>query len=99
MTGKQKITEREVEYVARLARLILTDEEKGEMTRTLNDILVYMEKLGELDTTGVEPMTHAIPNVNVMRDDIVSPSGLSLDIQENAPEKKGAFFAVPRVIE
>jgi aspartyl-tRNA(Asn)/glutamyl-tRNA(Gln) amidotransferase subunit C len=69
------------------------------MTRTLNDILVYMEKLGELETETTEPMTHAIPKVNVIRDDAVSPSDAKEEILKNAPEKQVNFIKVPKVIE
>jgi aspartyl-tRNA(Asn)/glutamyl-tRNA(Gln) amidotransferase subunit C len=58
-----------------------------------------MDKLGELDTAGVEPMTHAIPNENVMRDDEVKPSEAASEILKNAPDRKGTFFRVPKVIE
>ena len=97
--ASQKINIGEVEHVAKLARLALTDRETKEYTATLNDILTYMDKLGELDTTGVEPMTHAIPNENVMREDLVKPSEAASDILKNAPDTKGTFFRVPKVIE
>ncbi len=96
---KQKITVTEVEYVARLARLSLTGKETAHYTDILNDILAYIDKLGELDTKNVEPMTHAIPNENVMRPDVVCPSDAASDILKNAPDAKGAFFRVPKVIE
>ena len=96
---KEKLTTDEVQYVAKLSRLIMTDDEAKEMARTLNDILMYMEKLGELDTSGVEPMTHAIPNENVMREDALKPFKDTKEILKNAPDSKGAFFKVPKVIE
>lgn len=96
---KDKITTDEVQYVAKLSRLILAEDEAVEMTRTLNDILMYMEKMGELDTSGVEPMTHAIPNENVMRDDAVRPFENTDEILKNAPDSKGTLFRVPKVIE
>ncbi len=96
---KEKITTEEVRYVAKLSRLILTDNEEKSMTRTLNDILGYMDKLGELDTTDVEPMTHAIPNENVMRNDVEKPFANPEGILKNAPDSKRTFFRVPRVIE
>jgi aspartyl-tRNA(Asn)/glutamyl-tRNA(Gln) amidotransferase subunit C len=99
MASDEKISKEEVEYVAHLARLELSDKEKEEMTRTLNDILVYMEKLSELDTTDVEPMTHAIPKENVMRPDEIKPYEATDEILKNAPEVKGKLFKVPKVIE
>ena len=96
---KEKITEEEVLYVAKLSRLILSDVEVKSMTRTLNDILGYMDKMGELDTKNVEPMTHAIPNENVMRDDVVKPFANPEGILKNAPDFKRTFFRVPKVIE
>jgi aspartyl-tRNA(Asn)/glutamyl-tRNA(Gln) amidotransferase subunit C len=94
-----KITRAEVEHVARLARLELTEDEKERMTAQLDAILGYMEKLNALDTSQVEPTTTVIPMVSVMRDDIVRPS---LDREEalaNAPDRADAFFRVPRIIE
>ena len=96
---KQKITTDEVGYVARLARLTLSTDEMAGFTDILNDILTYMDKLREIDTTDVEPMTHAIPNTNVMREDKVVPSEAAGDIIANAPDARGAFFRVPKVIE
>jgi aspartyl-tRNA(Asn)/glutamyl-tRNA(Gln) amidotransferase subunit C len=96
---KEKLTTDEVQYVAKLSRLIMTDDEAKEMTRTLNDILMYMDKLGELDTSGVEPMTHAIPNENVMRQDELKTFKDTKEILKNAPDSKGTFFRVPKVID
>ena len=94
-----KITRVEVEHVARLARLELTEDEKERMTAQLDAILGYMDKLNALDTSQVEPTTTVIPMVSVMRDDVVRPS---LDREEalaNAPDRADAFFRVPRIIE
>ena len=87
------------EQVARLARLELGEDEKTQMTAQLDAILGYMETLNALDTSGVEPTTTVIPMVSVMRDDVVRPS---LDREEalaNAPDREGAYFRVPRIIE
>ncbi len=97
--GKIKITKDEVAYVAHLARLSFAEEEVGRFTSQLNDILLYMEKLNEVDTTGVEPMTHAIAQKNAFRSDTVEaslPSEISL---ANAPASRGSCFEVPKVIE
>jgi aspartyl-tRNA(Asn)/glutamyl-tRNA(Gln) amidotransferase subunit C len=94
-----KITKEEVEYVAHLARLTFSEEENAKFTSQLNDILMYMEKLNQVETTGVEPMSHAIALQNAFRDDVVKDSlnhELSLS---NAPEARGPFFRVPKVIE
>ena len=94
-----KIDKREVEHVAHLARLDFSEEEKERFTSQLNNILMYMEKLNQVDTSGVEPMSHAIALVNAFRDDKVEESlthSLSL---ANAPEARGDCFSVPKVIE
>jgi|APFre7841882590_1041340.scaffolds.fasta_scaffold52006_1 aspartyl-tRNA(Asn)/glutamyl-tRNA(Gln) amidotransferase subunit C len=94
-----KITKDEVEYVAHLARLDFSEAEKSKFTSQLNDILMYVEKLNQVDTAGVEPMSHAIALQNAFRDDIVKDSlGHDLSLS-NAPEARGSFFRVPKVIE
>ena len=93
------IERKDVEHVARLARLALTDAELEKMRDQLNGILAYIEKLNELDTSSVEPTSHAVPMVNVMRDDV---EGACLPREEalgNAPDRAGEFFRVPRIIE
>ncbi len=94
-----KITREEVEHVARLARLELTEEEKERMRAQLDSILQYMEKLNELDTTAVEPTSHVIPLVNVMREDELRPSLPQEEALANAPDRQDVFFRVPRIIE
>ncbi|MBN1380473.1 MAG: Asp-tRNA(Asn)/Glu-tRNA(Gln) amidotransferase subunit GatC [Deltaproteobacteria bacterium] len=94
-----KITKKEVEYVAHLARLEFAEEEKEKFTSQLNDILMYMEMLNQIDTAGVEPMSHAIAQKNAFREDSI---GESLDNEAalaNAPDPRGDFFRVPKVIE
>ena len=93
-----KITLEEVEHVARLARLEVGPDEREELTRQMNRILQYVEKLNELDTTGVSPTSHAIDLENAFRDDTVEAS-LPRDASlQNAPESNGAEFVVPRII-
>ncbi len=94
-----KITRREVEHVARLARLELSEGEKDLMTAQLDRILGYMDKLNELDTGGVEPTSHVIPMVNVMREDETKPSLPAEDALANAPDREPPYFRVPRIIE
>ncbi|MEW6378976.1 MAG: Asp-tRNA(Asn)/Glu-tRNA(Gln) amidotransferase subunit GatC [bacterium] len=94
-----KISVQEVEYVAKLARLKLSNQEKALFTQQLDSILLYMDKLNELDTGDVPPTSHVLPLHNVMREDEVQPSSAPEDILANAPEREDTFFAVPRVIE
>ena len=94
-----KITKDQVEYVARLAYLKLTEEEKETFTLQLDSILSYMEKLNELDTRDVEPTSHVLPIKNVFREDEVKPSLPLEEALSNAPDRKNGFFRVPRVIE
>ena len=94
-----KIGVKEVEYVAGLARLRLSDEEKEEFTTQLDDILTYMDKLNEVDTTGVEPTSHVISIRNVLRNDEVRESLPSEPSLKNAPEKERSFYKVPKIIE
>jgi aspartyl-tRNA(Asn)/glutamyl-tRNA(Gln) amidotransferase subunit C len=93
------IREQDVEHVARLARLALDDAEKTRMAEQLGRILAYVDKLRQLDVDGVEPTSHAVPMINVMRDDEVEPSLERERMMANAPERVGEFFRVPRIIE
>lgn len=93
------IEERDVEHVARLARLALGEEEKARMREQLAAILRYIDKLSELDVAGVEPTSHAVPLVNVMRDDEVQPCLGLEDAMASAPDRSGDLFRVPRIIE
>jgi len=94
-----KITMKEVEQVARLARLTLSDAEKERMRRELDGILSYIDKLRALDTEGVPPTSHAVPMTNVMREDEPTASFPREDMLANAPDPAGEFFRVPRIIE
>lgn len=94
---REKITRDEVRHVAKLARLELLEQEEKLMTEQINNILAYMDKLNELDTSNIPPTTHAIQLENVFRADQVEPS---LDREEaltNAPLSDGASFVVPKV--
>ena len=99
MTGEPKITMRDVEHVARLSRLALTDQEKERMRRELDGILSYIDKLRALDTANVLPTSHAVPMTNVMREDEPRPSLAQDEMLANAPERSGEFFRVPKIIE
>lgn len=94
-----KISLQEVEHVARLARLELSDADKERMRRELDGILSYIGKLRALDTEGVEPTSHAVPLTNVLRQDETRPSFPQSDMLANAPERSGDFFRVPKIIE
>jgi len=93
------ISSREVEYVAHLARLEISDQEKEIFTSQLNDILLYIDKLNELDTTGVEPMSHAMALTNAFREDQLVDSIGTEKTLANAPDARGEFFRVPKVID
>jgi aspartyl-tRNA(Asn)/glutamyl-tRNA(Gln) amidotransferase subunit C len=94
-----KITGSVVEYVAHLARLQLAPEEIDLYTQQLDRILAYMDQLNSLDTAGIEPTTHAIPLVNVFRQDVVRDNFQVEEAVGNAPERVGPFFRVPPIIE
>ena len=94
-----KITRAEVEHVARLARLELSDEEQTTFTGQMDAILAYVEKLNELDTDGIVPTAHAVPMENAFRDDVpILPIGVDSALA-NAPDRVESFFRVPKVIE
>jgi len=89
----------DIEKVARLARLELSEEEKVTFGNQLEQILTYMEQLNRLDTTGVEPTSHAIPIHNVFREDEVKPSFPQKEVLGIAPDDEDGHFKVPRIIE
>ncbi|ALS23828.1 MULTISPECIES: Asp-tRNA(Asn)/Glu-tRNA(Gln) amidotransferase subunit GatC [Paenibacillus] len=93
------ITIKDVEHVAALARLELGDQEKERFTEQLNAILKYAEQLNQLDTDGVEPTSHAMPLVNVMREDVVKPSLPIEKVLLNAPDEEDGQIKVPAVLE
>jgi len=93
------ISVEEVDYIAHLARLRLSEEERQRFTGQLNVILDYMEQLNEVSTTGVEPTSHVLDVVNVFRDDSVRPSLCIDDILSNAPEVVNRYVVVPRAVE
>lgn len=95
------ITRKDVEHVARLARLSLTEDEKERYTAQLESILEYIEKLKTLNTDNVPPTSHVLPLANVWREDRANPTilGSAEDILSNAPEREGPFFKVKKVIE
>jgi aspartyl-tRNA(Asn)/glutamyl-tRNA(Gln) amidotransferase subunit C len=94
-----RISKEDIEHIASLARLHLTEGEKDLFGLQLSSILDYMEKLNELDTTDVEPTSHVLPLSNVMRDDVSGPSIQREDALMNAPNHTDKFFRVPKIIE
>ena len=93
------ISREDVVHVARLARLALTDAELETMREQLNAILAHIDALKAVDTRGIEPTSHAVPQFNVMRDDEPAPCLPSEAMLANAPDRSGDFFRVPRIIE
>lgn len=93
------ISVNQVEHVANLARLELTEEEKEMFTGQLNAILNYAEQLNGLDTENVEPTSHAIPLSNVTREDVVKPSLTLEQVMLNAPDEEDGQIKVPAVLE
>ena len=89
----------DIEKVARLARLELSEEEHKTFGNQLEQILTYMEQLNRLDTAGVEPTSHAIPIYNVFREDEVRPSIPQEEVLAISPDEEDGHFKVPRIIE
>ncbi|MDE0769061.1 MAG: Asp-tRNA(Asn)/Glu-tRNA(Gln) amidotransferase subunit GatC [Opitutaceae bacterium] len=96
MSDTEKI---DIEYVAKLARIALSEEEKAKFSEQLGSILGYIEKLEELNTEGVEPTAHPHPMENVWQEDVVS-SELSVEAAlQNAPKQRQNMVVVPKVVE
>ena len=91
------ITVKDVEHVAKLARLDLTEEEKEKFTGQLGDVLKYVEQMNEVDTSNVVPMAHAIDFVNVMREDTPYYEQTKEELLMNAPDEENGFFKVPKI--
>ncbi len=93
------ISDETIEYVGILAKLELSDEEKEAAKKDMGRMLDYIDKLGELDTIGIEPMSHIFPVNNVFREDVVTNQDRRDAILKNAPEEKDGMFVVPRTFE
>jgi aspartyl-tRNA(Asn)/glutamyl-tRNA(Gln) amidotransferase subunit C len=89
----------DVKYVANLARISLSPAEEEKIGAQINGILGYIEKLKELDVTNVEPTAHAVPLINVFRNDEIRPSISNEDALRNAPAKANGLFVVPKIVE
>ena len=94
-----KLSSEEVDHIALLARLDLSVAERERAANELTQILNHFEQLAALDTTGVEPTSHVMPVVNVLRSDEVRPGFAREVALQNAPEHAGGMFQVPRVVE
>lgn len=92
------VTRKDVEYIASLAKLKFEETELDNYTHQLNDILAYVEKLNELDTENIEPLSHPVENNNVFREDELKPSISTEEALKNSPNKTEEFFRVPKVI-
>lgn len=90
------ISDETIEYVGILAKLELSEEEKEQAKKDMGRMLDYIDKLGELDTTGVEPMSHVFPVQNVFREDVVTNGDSREQLLSNAPQEKDGMFMVPR---
>ena len=94
-----EITKQEVEKVAKLARLEITEAEKAAFAKQLSQILTHVETLKQYDTAGIEPTATVLGQVNVFREDVVQPSLPVEQALANAPEREADGFAVPKIIE
>lgn len=92
------VTNKDVKYIASLAKLNLREEEIEHYTGQLNQILGYIDKLNELDTTSVEPLSYPVEASNVFREDEPMPSVTTEEALKNAPDKTDEHFIVPKVI-
>ena len=88
-----------IDYVGILAKLELSDAQKEQAKKDMASMLDYIDQLNELDTTGVEPMSHVFPVENVMREDVVTNGDGSEAALANAPERKDTAFVVPKTVE
>jgi aspartyl-tRNA(Asn)/glutamyl-tRNA(Gln) amidotransferase subunit C len=93
------LTTQEVQWVAHLARLQLSEAEIELMTRQLSAIVDYVDQLKRVNTDGVEPMAHVLAVQNVFRADERAPSLSTADALANAPERQGDFYRVPAVLD
>ena len=94
-----KVDSEALQKIAHLARLEVRPEEETDLLSSLNGVLTWMEQLNEVDTTGVEPLTHMSDETNVLRDDVVGNHLPCEQALANAPQHDGQFFEVPKVME
>ena len=97
--AKNVISDETIEYVGILAKLSLSEEEKEAAKTDIANMLDYIDMLNELDTDGVEPMSHVFPVNNVFREDVVTNENQREAMLSNAPEQKDGFYKVPRTFD
>ena len=97
--GRNVISDETIEYVGILAKLELSEEERISAKKDMGDMLDYIDKLNELDTTRVEPMSHVFPVNNVFREDVVVNGDDSENMLRNAPQVKDQSYVVPKTVE
>jgi aspartyl-tRNA(Asn)/glutamyl-tRNA(Gln) amidotransferase subunit C len=93
------VSPEQVRHIAKLARIAMSDEEIERLVPELNNILGWVEQLGEVDTDGVEPLATVIDQKLRLRDDAVTDGNIRDEVLANAPDAQHGFFAVPKVIE
>ncbi len=96
---ENRISDETIEYVGVLAKLELSDEEREQAKRDMGRTLDYIDQMNALDTEGIEPMSHAFPVENVLREDMVTNGDMRDALLANAPEEKDGMFVVPRTFE
>ena len=94
-----QITPDLIKYLEKLARITLSEDEEKKVGNELQDILTYIDMLNELDTDGVEAISHCFPVTNIMREDEVQPSMSADEIVANAPESQDGCFVVPKTVD
>ena len=94
-----KISDETIEYVGILAKLELSEEEKEAAKKDMEQMLDYIDTLNELDTTGIEPMSHVFPVQNVFREDVVTNGDDRDNMLANAPEERDGQYQVPKTVE
>ncbi len=98
-TKGRRISLEEVNRIAELARLSPSEDEREQLAAKMSSVIDFVEQLNELDTTSIEPLHHVLDLHSVLRDDVVRPSLPVSEVMKNAPQKKGDYFIVPRVIK
>ena len=93
------VSTEQVRHIAKLARIAMSDEEIERLAPELNNLLGWVEQLGEVNTDGIEPLTAVIDQKLRLRDDVVTEGDIRDEVLANAPEAQHGFFAVPKVIE
>lgn len=93
------ITDETIEHISILSKLDLSDEERGQAKKDIGRMLDHIDKLNELDTSAVEPLSHVLPVQNVFREDVVTNGDGSEDTLKNAPEEKNHMFRVPKTFD